>query len=121
MRVVLQWQRLVRAGKVRAIRRVSPMWESAERHRRRRLSERYRSQTMVGGVWQSNGKRARGQMYSWCEQEAAVRRMGVTSGAAAVITQRREAATSSSVRARSPLPMRTSSITGESARAVHAC
>ena len=87
MRVVLSWQRLVRAGKVREMRRASPVWVAAERCRVRSLSVRYQSQVAAGGDWQSDGKRLRGQAYSWRAQEETARHLHVTSGAAAVIAR----------------------------------
>ena len=108
MRVVLSWQRLVRAGKVREVRRASPMWVATERCRIHGLSVQYQSQVAADGVWQSANKRQRGQTYSWCEQEEAVRQMRVTSGAAVVIARRRVGVTVGGAavgkRARSPSP-----------------
>ena len=88
-RVVLNWLRLVRAGKVRAARRVSPMWVAAEQDRVRDLTVAYRAQTATeGGEWGSDAKRVRGQSYEWRAQAEVIGRLHVTSGAAAVIARR---------------------------------
>ena len=49
IRVLLKWQRLVRAGKVKARRRRSQMWLAAEQERRRALTEAYAQQTARQG------------------------------------------------------------------------
>jgi hypothetical protein len=106
MRVVLLWQRPVRAGKVGTARRGSPAWLAAERQRVHSLAERYRSQVTVDGDWQCSGKRARGQGYAWRTQDETASQLHVTSGAAAVISRRQVAATPGDKRARSPSPPR---------------
>ena len=121
MCVVLSWQRLVRAGKVRDMRRASPMWVAAERCRVHGLSERYQSQVAASGVWRTDNKRLRGCTYSWREQEEAVRQLSVTSGAAAVIARRRVDSASGDKRARSPSPPGAPDATGSPAHIAFAC
>ena len=104
-RVVLSWLRLVRAGKVRAARRVSPMWVAAERDRVRDLTVAYRAQTATeGGEWGSDAKRVRGQTYAWRAQAEVIGRLHVTSGAAAVIARRDAVSATGGKRPRSPSP-----------------
>ena len=104
VRVVLSWQRLVRAGKVRAARRCSPMWVAAERDRVHDLTAAYRAQTATEGEWRSDAKRARSQTYEWRAQAEVAGRLHVTSGAAAVIAQRDAASAAGGKRPRSPSP-----------------
>ena len=106
-RMVLSWLRLVRAGKVRVMRRASPMWMAAERDRVRGQAETYRRQTAAEGEWQDGNKRMRGHAYGWGAQESVAARLGATSGAAAVVVRREAARVADGKRRRSPSPQGT--------------
>ena len=82
LRVMLAWQRLVRAEVVHRRRRCSPLWRAAERRRLRR---------MVSVQW---GCEVRGsaQSFQWHNEEDVAMARHVTSGAAAVIARRLEPA-----------------------------
>ena len=87
MRVILLWQRLVRADKVRHTRSRSPMWRAAEQHRRRRIATQHEV-TGNDADWYSDPRHERGQRYGWRAQEHISSTTGATSGAAAVIARR---------------------------------
>ena len=92
VRMVLAWQRLVRAEKVRKKRRRAPMWREAERGRISRLAERQSMEVRRSeGEWMAETGRERGVRYEWRLQEETARDMNVTSGAAAVLAKRRRA------------------------------
>ena len=107
VRMVLSWMRLVRAGKVRVMRRTSPAWMAAERDRVRSLEETYRRQTAADGEWQGGNKRMRGHVYGWGAQETVAARLGATSGAAAVVVRRETERAAGGKRRRSPSPQGT--------------
>ena len=92
VRMILAWQRLVRAGKVRQARWRAPMWREAEQDRISTLAERQAASIeQEGADWGAAAKRPRGVRYEWRRQEETAREMGVTSGAAAVLAKRRHA------------------------------
>ena len=87
VRVILQWQRLVRAAKVRRARASGPMWRAAEQHRQRRIATQ-QAAANADADWYSDPSRERGQRYEWRAEEHIRSTTGATSGAAAVIARR---------------------------------
>ena len=92
VRMVLAWQRLVRAGKVRQRRRSAPLWRAAEQERVRRLAGLQAAEVRRGAAagW-ATGAGYGGTRYEWRLQEEIAGSSGVTSGAAAVLARRRRA------------------------------
>ena len=90
MRVLLTWQRLVRAEKVQRQRRGSEIWQEAERRWHSRKVAGYTTTLQRHEDWAaSDGKRKRGQAYDWhAQQDIMDASEGTTSGAAAVIARR---------------------------------
>ena len=99
VRVLLKWQRLVRAEKVRQQRRRSEIWRSAERQWHARRVAGYAAELQRHEDWTDrSGKRQRGQTYSWSEQQEVMDTSeGTTSGAAAVVARRAQRSSDSNV------------------------
>jgi len=92
VRMILAWQRLVRAGKVHRARWRAPMWREAEQDRISTLAGRHAASSGWEATdWGAAAGQIRGVRYEWRRQEEAAREMGVTSGAAAVLAKRRHA------------------------------
>ena len=89
MRMLLAWQRLVRAPKVAISRRRSDMWREGEQHRVAYLSERYKMELHTDEDWADNTTRVRGQRYHWDAEADMQTQHRVSSGAAAVLARRR--------------------------------
>ena len=81
LRMLLAWQRLVRAGKVTQARRGSSVWRDAEA---KRLS------AMARTAWEGAmpSKRGRVEGFAWRDETTVAREQNVTSGAAAVLVRR---------------------------------
>ena len=81
LRMLLAWQRLVRAGKVAQARRGSSVWRDAEA---KRLS------AMARTAWEGAmpSKRGRVEGFAWRDETTVAREQNVTSGAAAVLVRR---------------------------------
>ena len=78
MRVLLTWQRLVRAEVVQKRRKASPKWRAAERKR---------LQNMLNIRW-ANEMQGSAQAFHWREEEAMALQHNIGSGAATVIARR---------------------------------
>ena len=89
MRVMLVWQRLVRAGKVQHQRRKSDIWREAERRWCAQRAAGYATLLQRREDWAVSGARTRGHVYDWHKQQRVMDLCdGTTSGAAAVIARR---------------------------------
>ena len=103
IRMLLTWQRLVRAGKVCQQRKHAPMWKEAERGRRHRLTEQQEAAVRRGEEeWMVETGQVRGVRYDWKQQDDTMRDRGVTSGAAAVLSRRRHSDSGSTHDGQSP-------------------
>ena len=89
MRMLLAWQRLVRAPKVTRSRKGSDMWREGEQHRVANLSEQYKTELHTDEDWADNTDRVRGQRYHWDTEADMQTQHQVSSGAAAVLARRR--------------------------------
>ena len=92
VRVLLKWQRLVRAEKIQRQRRQHEIWRSAERRWHARRMEEHTEVLQQCNDWGDRSeKRKRGHAYNWDKQQEVMdANKGTTSGAAAVIARREQ-------------------------------